>query len=191
MRKSFLLTMMVVLAFGAVGFAENYTFTIYGKGQVNIKAITLECDASETFEKTIISDQDGQVFSVPIYYLCTNSALSLEMTPAYGYRFMQVVAGTMVYSTNTCVLNRNGSTDVQIYFNPPVNFVQTTIHNVDGNNSNVTGRSYTDGLGKPVQSVTKIRKRVGPIAQNFIQEKSLVSGAVYDELGRPSKSVHQ
>jgi len=59
------------------------------------------------------------------------------------------------------------------------NYVKTTVHNVNGS-SDVESISYSDGLGRAIQSQVKLNEYSG---------KVLVSGTYYDEVGRAKESV--
>ena len=53
------------------------------------------------------------------------------------------------------------------------NYVRTTVFNVDGNNNHAVSISYTDGLGRPIQSAVKLD-----------ENRDLVTSTFYDNAGR-------
>jgi RHS repeat-associated protein len=62
------------------------------------------------------------------------------------------------------------------------NYVETTTKNVDGSGTDIVSRSYSDGEGKAIQSISKINNTTTSFT-------SVVNGAEYDDEGRLTRTV--
>ncbi|MGA2506132.1 MAG: RHS repeat-associated core domain-containing protein [Chitinispirillaceae bacterium] len=63
-----------------------------------------------------------------------------------------------------------------IYSQTTPNYTETIIYNIDGNNNNTKNRTYTDGLGREIQT------------QTLKGSDAIITGKTYDEVGRLSKT---
>jgi RHS repeat-associated protein len=194
MRRLLIVWLMATLTSVRICFADGAVYdcnlTVVGRGTVIIRS-TPSGECGETVLATLDAQEDiGQAFALKLVQGCTNQKVKIAIQPNGAYVYQKIVANGTVITDNPATLEFTQVGSVQIYASP-VNFVETTIHNVDGTSpgSNLISRAYTDGLGKPVQNVTRImKKRVGPSGP-IVTIQSLVSGTIYDELGRPKKSV--
>jgi YD repeat-containing protein len=193
MRKILLLATMAVLPAVQTCFAEDIdcNISVFGRGQVVIRTTEAGVCGEVLVATLDCRNTNSQTFTIPVHLPCTDQKISFEMQPANSEVPIKIVADNTTYYDNPAIIDRSKISSVQVFMITPLNYVETTIHNVDATSpgSDLISRSYTDGLGKPVQNVTRImKKHYGPSGP-IITIRSLISGTIYDELGRPKKSV--